>query len=115
MAVDAAVSMCVVVVAVVVVEAGDGFAVVSVSRFSNESRRSSIAFHTLSGNGPVRNSAQYCSIRSSLASTFATVLQSSFAIHAGTVPGSVCVGGGMFVAAVGSTIAFTAIGAVTPT
>jgi hypothetical protein len=92
------------IVAVVVVEAGDEFAAVSLSRFSNEARRSAIAFRTLSGNGPVRDSAQYCSMRSSLASTFATVSQSSFAIHAGTVAGSVCVAGGMVVAAVGSTI-----------
>ena len=40
-------------VAVVVVEVGDGFAVVSLSRFLNEARRSTIVFHTLSGKGPV--------------------------------------------------------------
>ena len=100
------------VVALVVVEAGDGFAVVSLSRFSNKAHRSMIAFRKLSGKGPIQDSAQYSCMQSSLASTFVTVSQSSFAIHVGTVPGSVFVGGGMSVAAVGSTITFTAIGAV---
>jgi len=90
----------------------DAVGVVCVSRCSNKALNSAIAFRTLSGNGPVRDSAQYCSMRSSLASTFSTVSQVSFASHAGTVAGSVCVGVGMFVAAVGSTIAHTAIGAV---
>ena len=40
-------------VAVVVVEAGDWFAVVSLFCFSNEAHRSMIVFCTLSGNGPV--------------------------------------------------------------
>src|SRR6266481_6077045 len=94
-------------VVAVVVEAGDGFeaeigtddkvgvgaavGVVSVLRFSNEPCKAAIAFRMLSGNGPVRDSAQYCSIRSSFTSTFATVSQSSltFTSHAGAVAGSV--------------------------
>ena len=110
MAVLAGVGM--VAVVVVVVEVRDAFAFVSMSHFSNAARRSAITFRTLSENGPVRDSTQYCSIRSSLASTFATVSQSSFASQVGTVAGSVCVVRGMVVAAVGSMIAFAMIGAV---
>jgi len=73
--------------------------IISVSRSSNEARKSAIAFRMPSGNGPDRVLAQFCSIRRSSASTFSTVFISS----------SVGVGD---VAVVGSTIAYTAIGAV---
>jgi hypothetical protein len=56
-------------------ETSDAVGIVSVSRFSNEALNSTIAFRTPSGNGPVRDSAQYCSMRSSFSSTFATVSQ----------------------------------------
>ena len=101
------------VVVVVVVEtwcmsatgsAGSEAAVFSMSHFLNEACRSSIAFRMLLGNGPVCDSTQYSCMQSSFALTLVTVSQSLFTIHAGTVAGSVCVVGGMVVAAVGSMI-----------
>jgi hypothetical protein len=128
----AAVSMDAEMVAVVVVGAGVGSEVVvvetwhrsaagsaisevaifSMSRFSNEACKAVIMFCTLSWNGSVQDSAQYSCMQSNLALTFATVSQLSFASHAGTVAVSVCVVGELFVAAVGSTIVYVAIGAV---
>lgn len=66
--------------------------VVSVSRFSNEVLKAAIAFRMPSGKGPDRDSAQYCSIRRSFASTFSTVFMSS---SAGAV--NVAVGGSVTV------------------
>jgi hypothetical protein len=84
----------------------------SVSLLSTASLNSAIALLMLSGNGLDRDSAQYCSMRSSFASTCSTVSPLSRVDCAGSVTVSVYSGADWFAVVVGSTIEYVAIGAV---
>ena len=64
------------------------------SHFSNKAFNSTIAFHMLLGNGPICNSAQYCSMQTSFVSIFSTVSISS-SVSVDDVEGSVSAGVGM--------------------
>jgi hypothetical protein len=90
------------------------FHAASVSLLSTASLRSATALLMLSGNGLAQDSAQYCSMRSNLASTCLTVSPLSHVDCVGSVDVPVCgrTGAGKLAVVDGSTITYSAIRAV---